>query len=80
MLYLILAIWEFLRDIFITMFICVFCGVAAYIFVKQHLAPDYPILLNPVYAAAIGAGAGGFVNVPITWLVKGKKKIKNLDE
>ena len=80
MLYVILWIWELIRDIIITMTICVFCGVAAYLFVKQYLVADYPVLLNPLYAAAIGAGAGGFINVPITWLVKGKKKIRNLDQ
>lgn len=80
MLYVFYVIFEIIRDIVVTLAICVIVGVGLYHLSMEYLADQIPILHNPTIAAAVGAAFGGFVNVPITWLVKGKKKIKNVDE
>ena len=80
MLYVFYLIYEIVRDIVVTMVICVIVGVGLYHFSMEYLADRFPMLHNPTIAAALGAAFGGLVNVPITWLVKGKKKIKHLDE
>lgn len=80
MLYIFYLIYEIIRDIVVTMAICVIVGVGLYHFSIEHLADHFPLMHNPTIAAALGAAFGGFVNIPITWLVKGKKKIKQLDE
>lgn len=80
MLYVLYAILEIIRDIVVTLVICVIVGVGLYHLTIEWLGPRFPLLYNPTIASAIGAVFGGLVNVPITWLVKGKKKIKNVDE
>lgn len=60
--------------------LCLLVGVGLYCFAAESLGDQYPMLHNPVVSAAVGAVCGGLVNIPVTWLVKGKKKIKNLDE
>lgn len=80
MLYIFYAIYEIIRDVVVTLTICIIVGVGLYHLSMEYLADKVPLLHNPTIAAAVGAGFGGLVNVPITWLVKGKKKIKNIDE